>query len=347
MNPEVALRGAARGGRRGARHRPRDGRRGRAARSARCARPGHHATPGRPMGFCMFNNVAVGAAHALEAHGLQRVAVLDFDVHHGNGTEDAFHDDPRVMLCSTFQHPVLPLLRRRFGQRPHHQRAAAGDDRRRAASARRWSRSGCPALDRFQPAAGVRLGGLRRASRGPARLPATSRTRTTAGSPRSSSMWRAPCEGAGGLDARGRLQHGRVGALRGRASAGVGQRGVMRAGRPRNQWVVSVLLPPSSLGIQGGEQKDVVWEPVPFGHRAWKTAPKRKRYPALSSMCSPAGSTIATLGPATRFSRDFSPLTIVTSRLGTPNAVRMNSTSASLALPSTGGAARRILSASP
>lgn len=70
--------------------------------------PGHHATRARPMGFCMFNNVAVGAMHALEVHGLERVAVLDFDVHHGNGTEDAFHDDPRVMLCSTFQHPYYP-----------------------------------------------------------------------------------------------------------------------------------------------------------------------------------------------------------------------------------------------
>ncbi len=70
--------------------------------------PGHHATPNRPMGFCIFNNVAIGAAHALEEHGLARVAVLDFDVHHGNGTEDAFRDDPRVMLCSTFQHPYYP-----------------------------------------------------------------------------------------------------------------------------------------------------------------------------------------------------------------------------------------------
>jgi acetoin utilization deacetylase AcuC-like enzyme len=78
--------------------------------SAFCAvrPPGHHATPSRPMGFCIFNNVAVGALHALEAHGLERVCVLDFDVHHGNGTEDAFHDDPRVMLCSTFQHPYYP-----------------------------------------------------------------------------------------------------------------------------------------------------------------------------------------------------------------------------------------------
>ena len=70
--------------------------------------PGHHATPQRPMGFCLFNNVAIGAMHAIEQHGLERVAVLDFDVHHGNGTEDAFHEDPRVMLCSTFQHPYYP-----------------------------------------------------------------------------------------------------------------------------------------------------------------------------------------------------------------------------------------------
>jgi acetoin utilization deacetylase AcuC-like enzyme len=80
------------------------------AKAAFCAvrPPGHHATRHRPMGFCIFNNVAIGAAHALAAHGLARVAVLDFDVHHGNGTEDAFHDDPRVMLCSTFQHPYYP-----------------------------------------------------------------------------------------------------------------------------------------------------------------------------------------------------------------------------------------------
>jgi acetoin utilization deacetylase AcuC-like enzyme len=70
--------------------------------------PGHHATPERAMGFCLFNNVAIGAMHAIEEHGLARVAVLDFDVHHGNGTEAAFHEDPRVMLCSTFQHPYYP-----------------------------------------------------------------------------------------------------------------------------------------------------------------------------------------------------------------------------------------------
>jgi acetoin utilization deacetylase AcuC-like enzyme len=74
-----------------------------------CRPPGHHATRNRAMGFCFFNNVAVAAAHALEAHGLERVAIVDFDVHHGNGTEDIFRDDPRVMLCSTFQHPYYPF----------------------------------------------------------------------------------------------------------------------------------------------------------------------------------------------------------------------------------------------
>jgi acetoin utilization deacetylase AcuC-like enzyme len=70
--------------------------------------PGHHATRDQSMGFCLFNNVAVGVAHALAVHGLERVAIADFDVHHGNGTEDIFADDPRVMLCSTFQHPFYP-----------------------------------------------------------------------------------------------------------------------------------------------------------------------------------------------------------------------------------------------
>ena len=70
--------------------------------------PGHHAERARAMGFCFFNNVAVGAAHALARHGLERVAIVDFDVHHGNGTEDIFSEDPRVLFCSTFQHPFYP-----------------------------------------------------------------------------------------------------------------------------------------------------------------------------------------------------------------------------------------------
>jgi acetoin utilization deacetylase AcuC-like enzyme len=70
--------------------------------------PGHHAESDRAMGFCLFNNVAVGVAHAIHQHHLQRVAVLDFDVHHGNGSEEIFRDNPQVMLCSTFQHPFYP-----------------------------------------------------------------------------------------------------------------------------------------------------------------------------------------------------------------------------------------------
>jgi acetoin utilization deacetylase AcuC-like enzyme len=69
--------------------------------------PGHHAERARAMGFCFFNNVAVGAAHAL-ARGLSRVAILDFDLHYGNGTADIFRRDPRVMLLSTYQHPLYP-----------------------------------------------------------------------------------------------------------------------------------------------------------------------------------------------------------------------------------------------
>ncbi len=70
--------------------------------------PGHHAERARAMGFCFFNNVAVAAAHALEAHGCSRVAIVDFDVHHGNGTEHIFRDDERVLMVSTFQHPFYP-----------------------------------------------------------------------------------------------------------------------------------------------------------------------------------------------------------------------------------------------
>ncbi len=70
--------------------------------------PGHHAERNRAMGFCIFNSVAVGAAHAMAAHGLERVAIVDFDVHHGNGTEHIFADDPRVLMVSTFQHPLYP-----------------------------------------------------------------------------------------------------------------------------------------------------------------------------------------------------------------------------------------------
>ncbi len=112
--------------------------------------PGHHAEHDRAMGFCLFNNVAVGAAHALAAHGLTRVAVADFDVHHGNGTEDIFRDDPRVLMVSTFQHPFYPFSgiegrSKRMVNIP----LAAGStgEQFRAAVERDW----LPALEAFQP----------------------------------------------------------------------------------------------------------------------------------------------------------------------------------------------------
>ena len=70
--------------------------------------PGHHATPDSAMGFCLFNSIAVAAAHALAAHGLERVAILDFDVHHGNGSQDIFQREPRVLFLSSHQSPLYP-----------------------------------------------------------------------------------------------------------------------------------------------------------------------------------------------------------------------------------------------
>ena len=71
--------------------------------------PGHHATFDQAMGFCLINNVAVAATHALHSYDLKRVAIVDFDVHHGNGTEDIFKNDDRVLLCSSFQSQIFPF----------------------------------------------------------------------------------------------------------------------------------------------------------------------------------------------------------------------------------------------
>jgi Deacetylases, including yeast histone deacetylase and acetoin utilization protein len=81
-----------------------------ATRHAFCAvrPPGHHATRDQAMGFCLFNNIAVGAAHALAVHGLKRVAIADFDVHHGNGTQAIFEHEPRVLFASSHQSPLYP-----------------------------------------------------------------------------------------------------------------------------------------------------------------------------------------------------------------------------------------------
>ena len=115
--------------------------------------PGHHATPDTAMGFCLFDSVAVAAAHALAAHGLQRVAIADFDVHHGNGTQAIFDDEPRVLFASSHQSPLYPGT----GAAAEHGRAGgivnaplppgSGGDAFRAA----WRDRLLPRMDAFAP----------------------------------------------------------------------------------------------------------------------------------------------------------------------------------------------------
>lgn len=112
--------------------------------------PGHHAERDAAMGFCFYNNVAVGAATALEHEGIERVAILDFDVHQGNGTVDIFRDRPEVLVCSSFQHPFYPhrlaaLARPNIVNTPLE--AGCGGDTFRAAIERDW----LPALSSHRP----------------------------------------------------------------------------------------------------------------------------------------------------------------------------------------------------
>lgn len=124
-------------------------------RHAFCATrpPGHHATAGTAMGFCLFNAVAVAAAHALHAHGLERVAIADFDVHHGNGSQDIFAAEPRVMYASSHQSPLYPNTGLAGERGPAGNLAnaplppGAGSEAFRAA----WRDDLLPRLDAFRP----------------------------------------------------------------------------------------------------------------------------------------------------------------------------------------------------
>jgi acetoin utilization deacetylase AcuC-like enzyme len=104
------------------------------------------------MGFCLFNSIAVAAAHALEAHGLERVAIADFDVHHGNGTQDLFAADPRVLFLSSHQWPLYPGTGSTHDNLPGHILNAPlppGSGGREFLAA--WRRTLLPALDAFAP----------------------------------------------------------------------------------------------------------------------------------------------------------------------------------------------------
>ena len=101
--------------------------------------PGHHAETARPMGFCLFDNAAIAARYAQEHHGIARAAIVDFDVHHGNGSQEIFWADKTVMYCSTHQMPLLSRHRRgrRIRRARHHRQRAAAARRRRQGIPRR------------------------------------------------------------------------------------------------------------------------------------------------------------------------------------------------------------------
>ena len=124
---------------------------GKASTAFCCVRPpGHHAEYAAAMGFCFFNNVAIGMRHALDVHGLERIALIDFDVHHGNGSEDIFHDDDRVLMCSIFEQGIYPFS----GEEPKGPNMVnvglpsySKGDKFREVVEEKW----LPALEAFQP----------------------------------------------------------------------------------------------------------------------------------------------------------------------------------------------------
>ena len=172
---------------------------GRAANAFCAVRPcGHHATAEQSMGFCIFNNVGVAAAYALEKHGLERVAIIDFDVHHGNGTEDIFSApawQERVLMASFFQHPFYPYSgSNSFAPNMINVPMPAGSGGEAAAGA-----GGLQAAD------DPHFGGFRCTSRRSPGRHGAHRGRLRVDDPRTHGVGRAPLAAPHRVNARGRL----------------------------------------------------------------------------------------------------------------------------------------------
>ena len=179
------------------------------AANAFCAMrpPGHHAETTRPMGFCIFNQAAIAARYAQKQHGLGRVAVVDFDVHHGNGTQDIFWSDPTLMYCSTHQMPLYPGTGA-VSERGEHDnivnaplRAGDGGEQFRAA----METAHPAAAARLRPRADRHLRRLRRPHARSARQSAIQRGRFRLGHPQDHGGRRQDRAGPRGLGARRRL----------------------------------------------------------------------------------------------------------------------------------------------
>jgi N-dimethylarginine dimethylaminohydrolase len=262
--------------------------------------PGHHAERAQAMGFCLFNSIAVGAAHALDAHGLERVAVIDFDVHHGNGTEAIFRDEPRVLMCSTYQYPLYPYV---VGlMQPGHMvnvplSPGAGGN----GTAQGRGRAVAPGARALRAADDLRLRRIRRASRRSAREPQLRGGRLRVGDVGARRRRRPARTGPHRLRARGRLRAGRARPQRRRLRARTGRRSVRVAtlgpqsetGRLRR-----VLLKPPAAAFVDAQRIEHEWRDLGY------TAPPRleraiDEHARFAAMLEAAGTQVCTLPPAT------------------------------------------------